>query len=149
MNQRILIADNDDVVRHGLATLLSTAGYITFVAADGVSVVEQARRHQPHLVMLDFCLPAGNGLKLIQTLRRLPELAQIPVIVFADRNYRMSANEVFDAGSNVFLPKPFNKQILFSVLARLLQSGRSPRTLDPAPSFDWQPGRFTPRFDIN
>lgn len=149
MTQRILIADNDEVVRHGLATLLSTAGYTTMVAADGVGVVEQARRHQPHLVMLDFCLPAGNGLKLVQTLRRLPALAQIPVIVFADRNYRMSANEVFDAGANVFLPKPFNKQILFSVLARLLQPGRSVRTLDPAPFFEWQPGRSAPRFEVN
>jgi len=146
VNQRILIADSDEVVCYGLATILSTAGYTALVATDGVAVVEQARRHQPHLVMLDLCLPAGNALELVKTLRRLPGLMQLPVIVFASRDYRMKATDVFDAGANVFLPKPFNRQILFSVIGRLLAADKSVRTVNSLPSIDWRPGQPAPRF---
>jgi DNA-binding response OmpR family regulator len=149
VNERILIADDDDLVRNGLAAILSTAGYITLVAADGVGVVDEARKYRPHLVMLDSRLPAGNIRKLVRALRSFPELTQVPVIVFASKDYRMSANEVLDSGANVFLTKPFNRQMLFTVIARLLAPDKSFRSLNPIPSPNWRPDHSAPRFNLN
>jgi two-component system alkaline phosphatase synthesis response regulator PhoP len=122
VSRRILIADNDEEVRNGLKPLLSNAGYTTLFAVDGIGLIEQARKHQPHLVMIDFCLPAGNAIVLVQTLRRFPEFARTPIFIFGAREYRTSASQVFDSGANAFLPKPFNRQVLFSLIARFLPS---------------------------
>lgn len=122
MNGRILIADNDPPVRNGMQTLLSNAGYTALFAVDGISLIERARKHQPHLIMIDFCLPAGNAAVLVQTLRRFPEFTHTPIFIIAGREFRTSAVQAFDSGADAFLPKPFNRQVLFSLLARFLPS---------------------------
>jgi two-component system KDP operon response regulator KdpE len=134
VSRQILIADSDDAVRSGLRILLLPAGYTTIFATDGVSLVEQARKHQPNLIMLDLCLPAGNALTLIQTLRRFPDLTRTPIFIFAGREHRMRANEVFEAGADGFLPKPFNRQILLMLIAKFLPSENSVGTLNPVDS---------------
>jgi CheY-like chemotaxis protein len=149
VNRRILVADNDEEVRNALQTLLSTAGYTTLFAADGVALIEQARKHEPHLVMLDFCLPAGNALVMVQTLRRFPEFARIPILICAGREYRMRAIEVFSAGANAFLPKPFNRQMLFSLIATFLPPEDCLRNLDPVPDSNLPPSKFSdPGFNL-
>jgi CheY-like chemotaxis protein len=130
VSRRILIADNDEEVRNGLKPLLSNAGYTPLFAVDGIGLIEQARKHQPHLVMLDFCLPAGNAIALVQTLRRFPEFARTPIFIFGAREYRTSASQVFDSGASAFLPKPFNRQVLFSLIARFLPSEVSINSLN-------------------
>jgi CheY-like chemotaxis protein len=136
VNQRILVADNDEVVRNGLDVLLSTAGYTTFLAVDGVSLIEQARKHQPHLIMLNLCLPAGTAIELVQTLRRFPEFTRTPILVFAGREYRTNANQVFEAGGNAFLPTPFSRQILFSLIAKFLPSEKILSSITPVLAVD-------------
>ena len=122
MSRRILIADNDEEVRNGLRPLLSNAGYTTLFAVDGIGLIEQARKHQPDLVMLDFCLPAGNAIALVKTIRRFPEFTHTPIFIFGTREYRTSASKIFDSGATAFLPKPFNRQVLFSLIARFMPS---------------------------
>ena len=120
MNRRILIADSDERVRTGLQVLLSNAGYTVLFAVDGISLIEQAIKHQPHLVMIDFALPAGSAPVLVKTLRRFPEFARTPIFVVGSKENRTSAGVVFDSGANAFLPKPFNRQVLFSMIARFM-----------------------------
>ena len=140
MNRRILIADNDEEVRNGLQPLLSNAGYTTLFAVDGIGLIERARKHQPHLVMVDFCLPAGNAIALVQTLRRFPEFERTPIFVFGAREYRTSAGEVFDSGATAFLPKPLNLQVLFSLIARFMPSETSINSLNLVQGVDpWSP----------
>jgi len=122
LNRRILIADHDEQVRSVLQSLLSNAGYTALFAVDGISLIERARKHQPQLIMLDFCLPAGNTAALVKTLRRFPEFARTPIFITAGREFRTSAGQIFDSGADAFLPKPFNRQVLFSLIARFLPS---------------------------
>jgi CheY-like chemotaxis protein len=139
MNRRILIADNDEQVRKGLQVLLSNAGYTVLFAVDGISLIEQALKHQPHLVMLDYCLPAGNASVLVQALRRFPEFTRMPIFLIGSKENRTSASQIFDSGANAFLPKPFNRQVLLSMLAKFLPTGEGLSShipveiIDPAP----------------
>lgn len=122
MNRRILIADSDEQVHRGLQVPLSNAGYSVVFAVDGISLIEQARKHQPNLIMLDFRLPAGSAPVLVQTLRRFPEFARTPIFVTGNKESRTSAGPVFDSGANAFIPKPFNRQVLFSMIAKFMPS---------------------------
>jgi CheY-like chemotaxis protein len=141
LNQRILIADNDEQVRKGLQVILSNAGYTVLFAVDGISLIEQALKHRPHLVMLDFCLPAGNASALVQALRRFPEFTRLPIFVIGSKENRTSATQIFDSGANAFLPKPFNRQVLFSMIAKFLPSGEDASTLVPIEIIDSAPKR--------
>ena len=141
MNERILIGDSSPQVCNVLQTLLLKAGYTALFAADGIRLVEQARKHQPDLILLDFCLPAGNTSVLVQTVRRFPSFAHTPIFVTAERQYRMAASTVFDWGANAFLPKPFNRQVLLSLIARFLPS-KSTAASPPVPGTAIRAGQF-------
>ena len=55
--------------------------YDTFFAGDAISSIAEARLHEPDLIILDLGLPAGDGFVVMERLKRLPNLAVIPVIV--------------------------------------------------------------------
>ena len=73
---RVLICDDQDVVREGLRTILSTVPGIQVVALaeDGADAVEQFERHKPDLVLMDLNMPGVNGIQATRQLRdRHPE----------------------------------------------------------------------------
>jgi len=121
MKGSILIASGDECTRQALQNLLSTAGYDTRLAMDAVGVNDQIRTRQPDLIMLDFRLPGGFAPTIIAGLRGQPRSSALPVIVMAEPENRLRAVEAYDAGANAFLPKPFNRQVLFVLLGRLMK----------------------------
>jgi len=68
---RVLICDDQDVVREGLRTILSTVPGIQVVALaeDGAGAVEQFERHKPDLVLMDLNMPGLNGIQATRQLR--------------------------------------------------------------------------------
>ena len=68
---RILVADDSDVVRHGLKHLLRQhAGWeVCGEAVDGQEAVEKARQLSPDLVLLDYCMPVLNGIEAARQIR--------------------------------------------------------------------------------
>jgi CheY-like chemotaxis protein len=126
MKGRILIADSDEDVRFSLQSLLTAAGYMVSLAVDGVSLIEHALSDQPDLIMIDSEIPAGNAERLIEILRQFPAFARTPVFVSASREHRMCALQIYGAGANAFVPKPFNRQVLLSLLARFLPAENRP-----------------------
>jgi two-component system, NarL family, response regulator LiaR len=73
---RVLICDDQDVVREGLRTILSTAPGIQVVALaeDGAAAVEQFERHKPDVVLMDLKMPGVNGIQATRQLRdRYPD----------------------------------------------------------------------------
>ena len=74
MTVRVLLADDQRVVREGLGTLLGLLDGIELVgtAADGAEAVELARRHDPDVVLMDLRMPRVDG---IEAIRRLPRSA--------------------------------------------------------------------------
>ena len=79
---RILIADDNDMVRHGLrGILLSEASWeICGEARDGIEALRKARELMPDLIILDISMPGLNGLKVANLLRQEVPAAKILVI---------------------------------------------------------------------
>jgi CheY-like chemotaxis protein len=150
LNRKILVADSDERVRTGLKALLSNAGYSVLFAEDGIGLIEQAVKHQPQLIMIDFSLPAGSPPVLVKALRRFPEFTRTPIFVFGSREHRTNAEAVFDSGANAFLPKPFNRQVLFSMIARFLPNPELAIPPLPFEIFDSAPAQPSAFFaDLN
>ena len=72
---RVLLVDDEQLVRSGLRMILESAGDIEVVgeAADGGGAVEQVRRHRPDVVLMDIRMPAMDGLTATREITALPD----------------------------------------------------------------------------
>lgn len=116
---RILIADDHAIVREGLRALLATEPGMTLVgeAADGVEVVEQARRLQPDVILLDMVMPRRDGLAALDELQRLERPARILVLTsFAEDDQIFPA---IKAGALGYLLKDSSPAELLQAIRRV------------------------------
>jgi CheY-like chemotaxis protein len=89
MATQILVVDDDDDVRNMLCVILSAEGYATAGAADGIEALRRIRAGDvlPALIFVDLMMPRMDGEALIQTMRRDPSLAGIPVAVLSGHSH--------------------------------------------------------------
>jgi DNA-binding NarL/FixJ family response regulator len=104
---RVLVADDQDLVRIGLRTLLAGEDGMTVVAeaADGLAAVELARQHRPDVVLMDVRMPGIDGIEATRRIAADPALAATRVVVLT--TFEVDAY-VFDAlrhGASGFLIK--------------------------------------------
>ena len=94
--------------------------YDTFFAGDAISSIAEARLHEPDLIILDLGLPAGDGFVVMERLKKLPNLAVIPVIVVSARDVRANKARSIELGAKAFLQKPANDAELLAIIGRVL-----------------------------
>jgi DNA-binding response OmpR family regulator len=119
-NQKILIVEDDADVRLGYQVLLKANHYETHFAADSMTAVSEARKHQPDLIILDLGLPGGDGFVVLDRFRGIPNLAVIPVIVVSARDLRGNKERALKAGARAFVQKPWNDDELLAIIGQLL-----------------------------
>ena len=114
---RILIADDDRLVRVTVATGLRQAGYEVIEAADGEDAVRLARCEKPALAMLDLRMPRLSGL---EAAARLRSETDVPFIVLSAYDDTKAVREAVDAGALGYLVKPIDvRQMLPTIEAAL------------------------------
>lgn len=102
---RVVLADDESMVRAGVRAILDAASDIDVVAeaGDGREAVEAVRAHRPDVVLLDIRMPVLDGLSAADELRRVvPETAVIMLTTFSEDEY---IAEALDSGVNGFLLK--------------------------------------------
>jgi DNA-binding response OmpR family regulator len=125
-NKKILIVDDDPDVRHGMHLRLKANHYDTFFAADALSSMIEARKHEPDLIILDLGLPAGDGFVVMERLKSIPSLAVIPIIVVSARDARANQERAVKAGAKAFLQKPVDNAELLAVIRQALGEPEQP-----------------------
>lgn len=119
-NKKILIIDDDHDVRLGYHIRLKANHYDTFFAADSLSSIMEARKHQPDLIILDLGLPGGDGFVVMERLKTNMYLAVIPVIVVTARDPSPNRERALRAGAKAFLQKPVDNDELLAVIRQCL-----------------------------
>jgi response regulator NasT len=101
---RILLADDEALIRMGLRVMLHDLGYeIAGEAADGQEAVEKAAALVPDLVIMDIKMPGMDGL---EAARRIVAARPVPVIVLTAYNQQSLVAEAAEAGVLAYLMKP-------------------------------------------
>jgi DNA-binding response OmpR family regulator len=124
--KKILIVEDDPDVREGMHLRLKANNYETSFAADALSVLNEARKQQPDLIILDLGLPGGDGFVVMERLQRLPALALIPIIVVSARDARANRERSLQAGAKAFLQKPVDNAVLLAAVRRALGEPAQP-----------------------
>jgi len=128
MKKKILIVDDDLILRTLLEENLSSQGYEVETAASGEAAVAMLARHRYNLVITDLVMEKMSGLEV---LRRAKEQDK-NIIVFVLTGYGEldSAVEALRAGAEDYLLKPYNAEELFMRIARVLEKQEMQRTID-------------------
>src|SRR5207248_4083015 len=112
----ILIVDDEELNRDGLARRLQRHGYETAVAKSGREAIELLGGRQFDLVLLDIMMPGMNGLEVLKFLRRVDSLIDLPIIMVTARGESADVVEALELGANDYLTKPLDFPV---VLARV------------------------------
>jgi DNA-binding NarL/FixJ family response regulator len=116
---RIMIADDHDIIRRGVRTLLETRGDIRVVAeaSTGREALTLARETKPDIAILDYSLPELNGRDLTVELKR--ELPKIEVLIYTMHDREEMILEVLQAGARGFVLKSDTERHLFAAIDAL------------------------------
>lgn len=118
MKSRILIIEDEPVIRNQIKILLTGNGYEVEAVTDFQDVLEQVKALMPHLILLDIGLPEVDGFTLCTQIRAFSE---IPVIFVTGKNTDMDELNSILSGGDAFLPKPYHTAILLAKISSLLR----------------------------
>ena len=121
---KILIVDDHPVVRRGLREMLADAGdiFIGGEAGTAAEAMQLVRAERFDVVVLDISLPGGNGIDLIDTIRReRPEARVLILTVFSEEQYAVRA---IRAGAAGFLTKESAAEKLIEAIRKIASGGR-------------------------
>ena len=108
---------------------LEQEGFEVVLARDGVEAIEQTRKHEPDLIILDVMMPKMDGIEVCERLRKDAHLRTIPIMMLTARTEEEDKVEGLDVGADIYLGKPVSVSVIVSQTEALLRSAR--RHADP------------------
>jgi CheY-like chemotaxis protein len=126
---RILVVDDEPMVRKSLGQFLGDEGYTVEEAADGFDALARIDQHRPDVILLDLMMPGMNGRQFLRALRDDPRYVSLPVVVMtAVRGLTVQPAAL---GASEVVEKPFDVDELLNKVALAIY--RSRNQLQPAP----------------
>ncbi|RJX35760.1 MAG: sigma-54-dependent Fis family transcriptional regulator [Desulfarculus sp.] len=124
---RIMIVDDDELVREMLAHIVQKEGFVSLLAPDGESALKKVSSEKPDLLLVDFKMPGMNGMEVMTKAKALdPDLPVVMITAYADIE---GAVEAIRVGFYDYLAKPFDNRDVIRVIHRALSEVRLKRKL--------------------
>ena len=127
----ILVVEDESALAEVLRYNLESEGFKVAVAHDGRSAMEQLEDTHPDLVILDWMLPAMSGLDICRTMRRRPELRDVPVIMLTAKGEEYDRVRGLDAGADDYVVKPFSPKELIARVRAVLRRTKAGASGEP------------------
>jgi CheY-like chemotaxis protein len=116
---RVLVVDDNKVIRQLIRVNLELEGIEVVTASDGVECLEVVHQVRPDLVTLDVAMPRLDGLRTAARLRTDPRTRDLPLaIISACTQYEVEAG--LEVGVDAFLAKPFDPAELVAIIRTLM-----------------------------
>jgi DNA-binding response OmpR family regulator len=129
---RLLLVDDDPILREfGIVHLSSETAEVA-TAADGVEALERIEQSPIDLVLLDLEMPNMDGFEVLRRLRAQEHTADLPVIVVTGREDVSAIDRAFEAGATSFVVKPINWRLLSYQIRYVLRASRAETSLQNA-----------------
>jgi DNA-binding response OmpR family regulator len=114
MTPRILIADDDDGLRHLLRLVLCREGFEVIEAADGTEALARAYDSSPSLVLLDVMMPGLDGFDVCRQLRSDQRTHRLPIVFVSAIDDIKQRNELMKLGADDCIRKPIGPRDLIA-----------------------------------
>jgi signal transduction histidine kinase len=129
---RVLVIDDDPIMRELAAAKLVEAGYRPALAENGAEALARLRAEGADLVISDIDMPKMSGYEVTRAMRAERSLAAVPVIVVTGSERADAVDEAFAAGATSFLAKPINWTLFSHAVRFVLKASEDQRKLRSA-----------------
>lgn len=120
MPAHVLIADDDPSILLSLEFLMKKQGHQVLIARDGSEAYDLLQQHHPDVLLLDIMMPGMNGYELCTYVRQTPGFEKTKVIFLSAKSKDADIRLGYDAGADLYLPKPFSTRELAAKVRELL-----------------------------
>jgi len=123
---RILLAEDHPFNRKVAVALLERAGYEVDAVVDGMKALDTWQRKHYDLILMDVQMPEMDGLDVTRTIREIESTqgGHIPIIGVTAHAMKEDRDKCLNAGMDDYVPKPIEREVLFTAIARLLESAQ-------------------------
>jgi two-component system alkaline phosphatase synthesis response regulator PhoP len=118
--QTILVVDDEPDVLLLCRVNLEFEGYLVVEASDGNEALEQMRRLQPDLVLLDVMMPRKDGWSALKEAKADSEIAHIPIVLLTAKVQEVDQIRGFELGASEYVTKPFSPLALAKTIGDVL-----------------------------
>jgi putative two-component system response regulator len=127
---KILIVDDDEIIRETLGHLLSKGGYQILFGENGEEGLQLAVEHQPDVILMDVMMPGMNGYETCRSIRAIPALAEVPILMITALEDRSSLMTGIQAGADDFLSKNIDGLELLARVQTITRLNRYRRIME-------------------
>ena len=115
---KILLVEDDEVIRQQVKKILEQWGYEVVLVEDFMEVLSIFVKEEPHLVLMDIGLPLFNGYHWCQEIRKV---SKVPIMFLSSRDQAMDIVMAINMGADDFVTKPFDQNVLLAKIQGLLR----------------------------
>lgn len=119
---KILLAEDNEPNINAFYSYLQSKGLHVSVARNGIEAIGRATEILPDLILMDIQMPEMDGLTATRHIRRIPQLAKVPVVALTALAMPGDRERCLEAGMNAYLTKPVSMNALMRCLSSLLES---------------------------
>jgi two-component system cell cycle response regulator len=119
--RKILIAEDDEMIRVMIQRLLEREGFEVTTCNDGSAALASAYENSYSMILSDILMPKLDGFGLLERLRECPEMEQTPVVMLTSMGKDQDVHRGFELGASDYIVKPFSSSELLSRVRRLLK----------------------------
>ncbi|RIL09832.1 MAG: hypothetical protein DCC75_05655 [Proteobacteria bacterium] len=116
MSKRVLVVDDDPVVRILVTEFLNSQGYQVETVASGADCLERLSGGLPDVLVVDLLMPEMSGIELLGTLRGNPDLAKVPVVMMSSDADTQEIAQTQNLNADCYLQKPFGMKEILAAL---------------------------------
>lgn len=118
--KRILIVDDEEIIRNMLKVNLERKEFECLVAENGRDAIRIAKENKPNLIILDLILPKLSGEEVCKEIRSDEETKNIPIIILTAKDTYANKTAGIDIGANYYLTKPCTIEQLLDKIYKVL-----------------------------
>ncbi len=118
---KILLVDDEPDILEIVGYNLKNEGYKIYTAKNGIEAVESAKKHTPHLIILDIMMPEMDGIEACEKIRATKGLENVLITFFTARSEDYSQMAGFEVGADDYITKPIKPKVLISKIKALLR----------------------------
>jgi len=116
----IVVVDDSVTVRKATSRLLERNGYRVLTARDGLEAMQLLQEVKPDLMLLDIEMPRMDGFEVARQVRASEPLRDLPIAMITSRSGDKHRERALELGVNRYLGKPYQEEVLLSVVEELL-----------------------------
>jgi two-component system phosphate regulon response regulator PhoB len=130
-DRRILVVDDDPLMRTLTSAQLKAAGYRVQSAGEGAAALASTLADPPDLVLLDFMMPGMSGPEVARRMRAQPRMGDVPILLLTGSEREGDIEEGLRSGADDYLIKPIDRRVLVARVQAALTACEERRRAAP------------------